>query len=59
MFRILRPLRFISHNNNMKVAVKSLFQSFSSLIYVVVVIILFYIMFGILGINFFAGKMQF
>jgi len=40
----------------MKIAVIALFHSFSAIFYVIIVLLAIYLMFGILGINFFAGK---
>ena len=40
LVRILRPLRFISHNDNMKIMVNALLQSFGAIVNVVIVIIM-------------------
>lgn len=55
--RVLRPLRFISRNQNMKLVVIALLESFSGIANVVVVILLFWVMIGILGINLVKQKM--
>lgn len=57
LLRILRPLRFISHNKNMKIVVNSLLKSLPGLGNVLIFIFLIWLMFGILGINFMSGKM--
>ena len=57
LLRILRPLRFISHNINMKIVVNSLLKSLPGLGNVFIFIFLIWLMFAILGINFMSGKM--
>ena len=47
MLRILRPLRFISHNPGMKVIVTSLLESIKGLINVVTMIILIWLFINI------------
>ena len=51
LLRILRPLRFISHDVGMKLIVTALLESVSGIINVLVVIILIWMMFGILAVN--------
>ena len=48
--RALRPLRMISTNDGMKLVVNSLLDSIPNLFYVLLVSILFYYVFGILGL---------
>lgn len=48
--RALRPLRMVSKNEGMKIVVNSLLTSIPSLINVMLVSILFFLVFGILGI---------
>jgi hypothetical protein len=50
MLRILRPLRFISHNKNLRIIVNSLLGSFNGIFNVTIVILLIFIMFSILGV---------
>lgn len=59
IFRTLRPLRFISRNQNMKIIVNSLLGSLGPLLNVLIVILLVWIIFGILGMNFMGEKQQF
>jgi hypothetical protein len=54
--RGLRPLRVISRLSGMKIVVGSLLKSLPSIINVVLVCLLFWILFGILGVQFFGGK---
>ena len=51
LMRVLRPLRFISRNQNMKLVVIALLESFGGIANVVVVIALCMLMLSILGIN--------
>jgi hypothetical protein len=59
LLRTLRPLRFISHNQNMKIVVNALLGSVSALLNVVIVIMMVWVMFAILGISFFGEKMNY
>lgn len=59
MLRTLRPLRFISHNVNMKLVVTALIESVSGILNVVIVILLVWMMFAILGINLMKGKLNY
>ena len=59
MLRILRPLRFISHNENMKTVVIALMESVSGIINITIVIFLIWMMFAILGINLTGGKLHY
>ena len=55
MLRVLRPLRMISRNEGLKLAVLSLINAVPSIINALVISILFYILFGIFGTNYFKG----
>lgn len=59
MLRILRPLRFISHNPSMKVLVNSLIESVGGLANVSIVILLIWIMFAILFLSLLSGNSGF
>ena len=56
MFRLLRPLRIISKNEGLRIAVKSLVQAIPSMLNIVIIMILFFVCFGIIAISFFKGK---
>ena len=56
LLRTLRPLRFISHNVSMKIVVNSLLESIGAIVNVVIVVILVWVMFAILGVSLFGGK---
>jgi hypothetical protein len=57
ILRTLRPLRFISHNKNMKIVVNALMESVTAILNVSVVIGMIWIMFGILAISFLKDEM--
>mmetsp|Transcript_29089 Transcript_29089/g.26478 ORF Transcript_29089/g.26478 Transcript_29089/m.26478 type:complete len:230 (-) Transcript_29089:951-1640(-) len=57
LLRTLRPLRFISHNVNLRLVVTALFSSATSLVNVVIVLIMIWLMFAILAINIVGDKM--
>jgi len=56
MLRALRPLRFITHNVAMKLIVKALIESLGGIFNVLIVVGVVYLIFAIMGVNFFAGK---
>lgn len=56
MLRTLRPLRFVSHNVNIKIVVTALMQSMGAIMNVLIVVFLVYLMFGILGISLMKDK---
>ena len=55
MFRVLRPLRMISRNPGLKIAINSLINSIPFIRDVMVVCFLFLLLFAILCVNFFKG----
>ena len=55
MLRVLRPLRMISRNEGLKVAVQSLINSIPGIVNVMVISMLFLMLFGILGTNLYKG----
>jgi len=56
MLRVLRPLRMISRNPGLRIAVQSLINAIPDIFNVMVVSGLFLILFAILGTNFYKGK---
>ena len=58
-FRALRPLRMASRAQGMKVVVNALFSAVPGITNVALVCLLFYVIFGILGLNLFMGKMYY
>lgn len=56
LLRTLRPLRFISRNSGLKTIVTCLLQSIGHIINVVIVLLIIWLMFAILGVSLFSGK---
>ena len=55
--RALRPLRMVSKNEGMKVVVNSLLTSIPNLLNVILISLLFFLVFGILGVQLFKGQL--
>lgn len=51
VLRMLRPLRLISHNTNMKIVVTALLDSITSILNILMIILLSWLMFAILGMS--------
>ena len=58
LLRTLRPLRFISHNSGMKTIVVALMQSVGGIFNVAIVVMIVWMMFAILAVNIFGGKLM-
>ncbi len=56
ILRTLRPLRLMSHNENLRVVVSCLLESFGAIANVTLVIFVMWLIYGILGINLMAGR---
>jgi len=56
MLRVLRPLRFINHNIQLKMVVVALMESVGHIFNVLIVVAVVYLIFAIVGVNFFGGK---
>lgn len=54
--RALRPLKVVSKNEGIKTVVNAIFQSIPSLFQVLLIVLLFLLVFGILGIQLFMGQ---
>lgn len=57
LLRTFRPLRLLSHNVSMKIVVTAMIESLTSICNVVVVLLLFGLIFAILGVSLFAGML--
>ena len=57
ILRTLRPLRFISHNISMKIVVVALFDSLIAIFNVIVVLLIVWLIFAILGVSLLGGKL--
>lgn len=55
LLRILRPLRVISKNKGLKIGIQALFAAIPRLFNVTIISLLFFIICGIIGINYFKG----
>jgi hypothetical protein len=55
MLRVLRPLRFISHNVAMRLIVGALIESVGSIMNVLSVVLVMFLIFAIVGFSFFGG----
>ena len=51
----MRPLRLISRNDSLKIAINALLLGMPKLINLFLVCLVFYLLFGIFGVNFFKG----
>jgi hypothetical protein len=56
LLRTLRPLRVISHNVGLKMIVIALLESVGGILNVMVVVMMVWLIFAILGVNNFGGK---
>ena len=59
MLRVLRPLRFLTHNVGLKLIVNALIGSLSGIVNVLLVVAVVYLIFAIMGVNFYSGKFQY
>ena len=57
-FRALRPMRIAARSEGMRVVVSALFCAIPAIANVALVCVLFYLIFGILGLNLFMGKLH-
>jgi len=56
LMRIMRPLRMISKNEGLKLSIVSLFESIPQILNVILVSFLFFLIFGIIGVNYLKGQ---
>jgi Ion transport protein len=59
LLRTLRPLRFISHNKGMRTMVAALMHSLGGIFNVGIVVMIVWMMFAILAVNLFGGKLNY
>lgn len=55
LLRILRPLRVISRNKGLKIGIQALFRAIPDIFNVIVILFLFFVVLGIIGVNYFKG----
>jgi Ion transport protein len=53
--RVIRPLRMITKNKGLKIAVESLANSIKGIVNITIFTLFTYFVFGIIGVNFFKG----
>merc|ERR1719502_1861806 len=56
--RVLRPLRMVSRQKELKLVVDALLSSIPSIVNVGVVCILFFLIFAVMGVNYFKGVLN-
>ena len=56
IIKLLRPLRTVSVNQNLKIAIQSISIALEDIGHVIVVMLLFLFMFGVISINYFKGQ---
>jgi voltage-dependent calcium channel L type alpha-1D len=59
IFRILRLLRLISRNEELKVAVRALFLAIPNVANVTIIMLLFFLIFGVIAVSYFKGKLYY
>ena len=55
LLKVLRPLRVISKNQGLKISLRSLGKAVPGVINVSIIAFIFYLIFGIIGINYLKG----
>ena len=55
LLRVLRPLRFISKNEGLKVAIQALIIGIPEIFNIILIALLFLLIFAIMGVNFYKG----
>eukprot|EP00347_Sterkiella_histriomuscorum_P011811 403371009 len=56
MLRVVRGIKLVSKNEGLKLAVKALVQAIPQIANVSIIMLLFFLIFGIIAVNFFKGK---
>ena len=59
MGRLLRPLRVLSRNEGLKISIQALAMAIPNMMNLMIIVILFFMIFAIMGINLFKGQFQF
>lgn len=58
-FRILRCLRLIGRNEGLKIAVRALLFAIPNIISITVIMIMFFLVFAVISVSYFKGKMYY
>lgn len=56
LLKVIRPIRVISRNKGLKIGIQALFMAVPNIFNVIIVSLLFFIIFGIIGVNYFKGQ---
>ena len=56
LLRVLRPLRVISRNKGLKIGIQALLMAIPSLLNVLVISVTFFLICGVIGVNYFKGS---
>lgn len=56
LMRVLRPLRVISRDKGLRLGVQALFRSVPNIMNVILILVLFFLIFGIIGVNYLKGQ---
>lgn len=56
MLRVVRILRLLNKNEGLQVAVKALFQAIPQILSITVIMLLFFLIFSIIGVSYFKGR---
>ena len=59
MARLLRPIRVISKNEGLRTSIQALHVSVPAILNLLIIVILFMVIFGIVGVNLFKGKFEY
>ena len=56
LLKVLRPLRALSKNEGLKISINALRVALPEICQITIISIVFYFMFGVIGINYFKGQ---
>lgn len=59
VIKVLRILRIISRNEGLKIAVRALYHALPNILNVTVIMLIFFLIFGVIGVSQFKGKFYF
>lgn len=57
LLKVLRPIRLISRNENLQVAIQALGKALGGIITIITIMLIFCFVFGVIGINYFKGRL--
>jgi hypothetical protein len=59
MFRVFRILRLISKTEGLKIGLSALFRAVPNIVRITIIILLFFLIFGIIAVSFFKGTFHY